>query len=220
MIKIKCYVCDKEFEAKRKSAKYCCKKCSRKAENNTERAKNARKLYYQKNKGKVLKRSKEKRDNYDENKKQKIKKQRHIYYLKNKSNILDNNKKWKVQNEEKYKIYCKEYTKKYNLTEEGKKNNTLRRYKRRMLVNELDNIDYNLLKEKFAKLGNKCIICGNKDITIDHIIPVSKGGTNDIDNLQPLCKSCNSSKGNKTMEDFLNYLERKKKYEKQLRNNI
>ena len=36
-----------------------------------------------------------------------------------------------------------------------------------------------------------------KDLTIDHIMPVSLGGTNDISNLQPLCMPCNRLKGNR-----------------------
>lgn len=46
------------------------------------------------------------------------------------------------------------------------------------------------------KHGAKCKKCGSTDnIHLDHIIPVAAGGDNSIDNLQPLCRSCNSSKG-------------------------
>jgi len=41
---------------------------------------------------------------------------------------------------------------------------------------------------------------GASVITVDHIVPISKGGINSIQNLQPLCYSCNSKKGAKTGE--------------------
>ena len=50
----------------------------------------------------------------------------------------------------------------------------------------------------------RCNGCGNsyepKDLTLDHICPSSKGGTNETDNLQLLCHNCNSIKGNRTMD--------------------
>lgn len=48
----------------------------------------------------------------------------------------------------------------------------------------------------FEEHGEHCQECGTTEsLTIDHVIPLRKGGTSDLDNLQPLCKSCNSSKG-------------------------
>jgi hypothetical protein len=43
-----------------------------------------------------------------------------------------------------------------------------------------------------------CLHCGTpENLTVDHIIPLSRGGTNDFGNLQTLCKPCNSRKKNK-----------------------
>ena len=44
--------------------------------------------------------------------------------------------------------------------------------------------------------GNKCLRCGATEIvlTVDHIVPIRHGGKNTIDNIQPLCKACNTSK--------------------------
>lgn len=50
--------------------------------------------------------------------------------------------------------------------------------------------------------GKKCLSCGRTDakLTVDHVVPLSVGGTNSIENIQPLCGSCNSSKGTKTID--------------------
>ena len=51
------------------------------------------------------------------------------------------------------------------------------------------------------KYHHKCLCCDKRrKLTADHIIPVSKGGTSDISNIQPLCQPCNSSNGAKTTD--------------------
>ena len=55
--------------------------------------------------------------------------------------------------------------------------------------------------EVFTRDGNKCVCCGTtKNLTIDHIIPLSKKGSNEINNLQTLCCRCNSIKSDKIIQ--------------------
>lgn len=56
-----------------------------------------------------------------------------------------------------------------------------------------------------AKYGNRCLHCRAMPpevrIVLDHVVPLARGGTNTVDNLQPLCEECNTKKG-PTTADF------------------
>lgn len=63
-------------------------------------------------------------------------------------------------------------------------------------------------KRALLKLYGGCIYCGSKVAkTFDHFVPLIRGGTNEIANLVPCCKGCNSKKGTKSPEQFLAEIE-------------
>lgn len=55
-----------------------------------------------------------------------------------------------------------------------------------------------------ARYGYKCLNCWRREphikLTIDHVVPLQLGGSGAISNIQPLCGSCNSSKGTNTYD--------------------
>jgi 5-methylcytosine-specific restriction endonuclease McrA len=69
---------------------------------------------------------------------------------------------------------------------------------------KLNNGTYTILEKELRRLlSNSCSRCGSRqEQTLDHIIPISRGGRHSIGNLQTLCKSCNSSKNNKTIMEW------------------
>jgi hypothetical protein len=67
-----------------------------------------------------------------------------------------------------------------------------------------ETIPLNIRWKVLKKDSYTCVKCGqspakNNDVEleIDHILPVAKGGTNDIENLQALCRKCNQGKKDK-----------------------
>lgn len=83
----------------------------------------------------------------------------------------------------------------------------------------------------YEKSEGKCALCGKfirfDEFTIDHILPISRNGSNDLDNLQCTCKQCNGIKQNLTEPELMSVLvqivthqctkKEYKKYKKKLR---
>lgn len=58
------------------------------------------------------------------------------------------------------------------------------------------------LRGRFSMFGNKCAYCGGLAEAADHVIPVSRGGTNWPSNFRPACTTCNSSKGSRLLQEW------------------
>lgn len=111
-----------------------------------------------------------------------VRQQSKEYYRKNKDKENSRLKKWQIENKEKF-------------------NNALRnsQYKRRSkTIGSFSEEEWKQLCEKY---NNMCLCCGRKvNLTRDHVVPLSVGGLNVIENIQPLCRSCNSKKKAKTID--------------------
>jgi 5-methylcytosine-specific restriction endonuclease McrA len=57
---------------------------------------------------------------------------------------------------------------------------------------------------RFAVFGNRCAYCkATERLTIDHVIPISRGGRHILANIRPSCRSCNSSKCGQPLTQWL-----------------
>lgn len=100
------------------------------------------------------------------------------YYLNNKDTLKNKSSKWKKENKDKVNVQCQK-----------------RRSLKRSAEGSFTIEEWLNLKKKF---NFTCPVCLRSEpeimLTIDHVIPLSKSGSNYIINIQPLCRSCNCSK--------------------------
>ena len=143
-----------------------------------------------------------------------LKEDRKIYVKNNKDRIAETKKEWAEKNKErvfltKQKYYLrntekvKERAKIFSKTEKGIINARLVHLRRRERIKKVP-LDKNDLKELISRYKN-CYWCNDKlngIYHIDHYIPVSKGGTNEINNLVLSCPTCNLRKNAKDPHKF------------------
>ena len=109
------------------------------------------------------------------------------YHRDNRENRLIYLKKWKANNPDKLKA---QYQRKH--------------IKRRARIGTIiERINYDAIYERDKGL---CQLCGDpvvrEKMTLDHIIPLAKGGIHSQSNVQLAHRGCNSKKGTKSMEEF------------------
>lgn len=143
---------------------------------------------------------------YREANKEKLKAMKAEWYLANKEKVLERVKKRAKENKEQISAYhaahyeknaerIKSYVKSYRKENPDKK----AQLENRRRVRKKGNGGSHTLEEwklKCEEFNNLCAYCGlsGKPLTRDHVIPLSKGGSDNISNIMPACRSCNSRK--------------------------
>ncbi len=119
-------------------------------------------------------------------------------------------RKWRVANHDQYRIIVNRARKKWAAKNPAKvRANGYKRRERKRSTKPCDQTSANVLCQLISDaIKLKCGICGKNmpknDRTIDHVIPISKGGSGEIWNLRIVHMVCNSKK-HATMPDELNF---------------
>lgn len=133
------------------------------------------------------------------------------YFLENKERIYKKNKERNSSKREEIARKQREYRAQYpDRAQAANKKSRERHHEARLLNNRIRKnrqraAEGSFTKQEWTELcmkyNNECVCCGEqKPLTVDHVIPLSKGGTNYISNIQPLCGSCNSKKHAKIVD--------------------
>jgi len=131
------------------------------------------------------------------------------WYENNKERCVQNSKEWRDANPGKMAEYSRQW--RADNPERSKMHDKAKRAKR---VAEKKGNGGSFSADEFMALfeaaGWECAYCGcaldSDSVTADHIIPLSRGGSSDIDNIAPACRSCNSRKHDKTADEFIEWL--------------
>ena len=125
-------------------------------------------------------------------------------YVKHKDERLAAGKRWRQNHLEYYRVRALDFYRK-NSTE-SKLRNHERRTRRRALLVDAGSFSVAEWRAKVRSCENKCYYCHvrltRRSETVDHMIPISRGGSNTVENVVPACLRCNLRKNRLTAEEF------------------
>lgn len=165
--------------------------------------------YYENNKNEIL----EKHKQWREDKKEQIADKRKQYRQNNKNKIAEYNKQYREQHKEEIAEYQKQWRQDNSeYFKQWFKDNPHVAFNNN--IKHRHGLNSNITKEQYYEIleyfGYKCAYCGcdldSDNRTLDHVIPLSKGGAVDPWCIVPCCGSCNSSKKDK---NYLLWLDEK-----------
>jgi 5-methylcytosine-specific restriction endonuclease McrA len=132
------------------------------------------------------------------------KQERKRYYYENQTKILEDAKRYYQNNKERIRSHQNTWAK----TEAGRNSELVRSARRRALKLAAEgSFTVEDIKDLYATQGGRCYYCSveiESGYHIDHMIPLSRGGRNDVSNICLACPECNLKKYTKTAEEFQN----------------
>lgn len=118
------------------------------------------------------------------------------HYEENKKRRKRQLRRWREQNIER----AREITREWQKENPVKSVASTERYRSRKVDAEGD-LTTESIQVVYWLHDHTCLRCGAaEDLTVDHIVPLSKGGSNHLSNLQLLCRPCNAHKGTNTWD--------------------
>ena len=121
------------------------------------------------------------------------------FYRKQKDKILEVNKKYREGNYER-RLEIERASRAKNKQKNRPSKNARQGIRNRTLAQS----PYLILDKELRKIYNSpCFMCGCKENqSLDHIIPISRGGSHSVGNIMTLCKNCNASKHARTITEW------------------
>ena len=69
-----------------------------------------------------------------------------------------------------------------------------------------------LRRQCLANADHRCEVCGKHATHADHATSLARGGTHELRNFVALCEGCNTSKGERSVDEFVRYRLRKGRF--------
>jgi len=129
---------------------------------------------------------------YRESKREQAKQYAQSYYQQNAEEVRRKNNQYRIRNPQS-RLWRRLWSKRH--PEQQKAQHHARKARKLGNGGRLTAAEWRALK---AHYNYTCLCCGKAEpeikLTPDHVVPLARGGSNGIENIQPLCLSCNCSK--------------------------